>query len=141
MNLGSRSLVLVLRAGCMVAGLAGVASADTSPRQGLRDAATGTWSGDFGTLEFAADGTVHLGGSEELRVGDARCTYTSVFEKKPIDKPCSFVKRSGRTVLVYEAPDLFSAGKIARNGLVYLPGLRLLVSPELVERPFTRATP
>jgi hypothetical protein len=212
--------VCIAATGAVVA-LVQTALADASPRQQLRDAATGTWSGDFGTLQFLPDGTatftvkvcgfspvrpgfvrtftdcapdvatgklsvqtggyvvkqsdggeynfgayvdgsrlflghgivarldrdrrgtVHLGGSEELRVGDGRCTYTSVFVKKPIDRPCSFVTRSGRTVLLYEAPDPFKAGsgRVARAGLVYLPGPRLLVSPELVERPFTRPTP
>lgn len=214
-----RLLPLLIAAVALVLG-GGVASAAPSLRTQLKDAATGTWSGAFGTLEFHDDGTVtfsvracgytpvrpgfvkafsdcepdqlegtlrvrtggyvvvakdggeynlpayvdgdtlylapggvatrlsrsrqgvvHLGGSELLEIGDGLCTYSAVFQKQPIVRKCKFVKRAGRTVLLYTAPDPFSGGKIGRNGLVYLSDQRLLVSPELVERPYTRASP
>ncbi len=195
-------------------------TAGATPKDDLRDAATGTWSGEFGTLEFGDDGTaalsvrecgntplrpgfvevfsdcepeeyqgrlrvrtggyvvvaddggeynlgayvdeevlylgpgvvaqldrtrqgtVRLGGSERLVVGDGRCSYTSAFQEEAIERKCRFVERDERTVLIYTAPDPFEGGEITRNGLVYLPGPRLLVSPEIVERPYTReATP
>ena len=193
-------------------------AAPISPRDELREAAIGRWSGEFGTLEFGTDrtatfavklcgysplrpgfvetftdcepevvtgrlrvqrdgyaleqadqsadeyaayvdgdtlylgagivapldadrrGTVQIGPGETLRVGDGRCRYRSSFDDEVIDRPCRFERRKGRTVLIYVAPNPFDGGKVERNGLVYLPDLGLLVSPELVERPYTRSS-
>jgi hypothetical protein len=190
-------------------------AAPKSQRDELREAATGTWSGEFGTLEFGADrtatfavrlcgyspvrpgfvetftdcdpdvvtgrllvrrngyaleqpdesayeyaayvdgdtlylgagivapldadrrGTVEIGPGEKLKVGDGRCKHIASFGDEVIDRPCRFERRKGRTVLIYVAPNPFSGGKVERNGLVYLPDLGLLVSPELIERPYT----
>jgi len=191
----------------------------TTPRERLREAATGTWSGAHGTLEFHADGTatfaivspcyipirpgfveaptdcgddtvngaleIHTGGydivqndgtayhfgayvaGDELHVGgdpvarldedrngtvslgagvrlrieDGRCRYTEPGLADPIEEPCRFVRRQHRTVLLYTAPDPFEGGKVGERGLVYLAGQRLVVGPELVERPFARVAP
>jgi hypothetical protein len=188
----------------------------SGPREALQDAATGSWSGDLGTIAFATDGTatfavracgfkrlrpgfakvftdcepdtlrgkvrveedryalveadgteidydsyvgadgLHAGfgvvaqldrhrhgtvdivPNEQLEIGDGHCRYTAPNLKHPISAPCSFVRRSGRTVLLYKAPDPLHEGKVAVTGLVYLARSRLVVSAELVERPFKR---
>jgi hypothetical protein len=201
-------------------GATAASTAAGSPKQRLRDAAVGTWSGEDSTLAFRADGTatftvkacgyqplrpgfvkvdlacasdvvtgqlrveasgyalrqadgsqynfgayadgrrlflypgatvtlltrarrgtVHLGGSETLLVGDGQCTYSSAFLQQPLKRSCRFVRRGGRTILLYTAPDPFAGGKVRQNALVYLPRLHLLVSPELLEKPFTRSSP
>lgn len=191
-------------------------SQDSGPREALSDAASGTWSGDLGTITFGtgaaatfsvracgfkrirpgfarvftdcepdtltgkvrveedryalveADGTeidydayvgadgLHVGfgvvaqlgpdrqgtvdiePNEQLEIGDGRCRYSAPNLKHAVSARCSFVRRRGRTVLLYKAPDPLHNGKIAVTGLVYLTGSRLIVSPELVELPFTR---
>lgn len=90
-------------------------------------------------LDASRQGTVDIEPNEQLQIGDGRCRYTAPDLKKPISAPCSFVRRSGRTVLLYKAPDPLHEGKVAVTGLVYLARSRLVVSPELVERPFKRA--
>ena len=95
-------------------------------------------TGVVARLDKDRQGTVRWGGSERLVVGDGECSYTSAFQEEPIERKCRFVERDGRTVLIYTAPDPFEGGEITRNGLVFLPDERLLVSAEIVERPFTR---
>ena len=75
-------------------------------------------------------GTVDIEPNEQLEVGDGTCRYTAPDLKHAISAGCSFVRRSGRTVLLYKAPDPLHGGKTAVTGLVYLPRYRLVVSPE-----------
>lgn len=212
-------MAVALSAAAVVGTATAALGAPPSPRDRLRGAATGTWSGDFGSIEFGAgtratfsvracgytplrpgfvraysdcdpdtvsgavrvatggyvltqadgteldyaayldgnelhvgqgavvarlgrdrQGTVDIGGGTQLHVGDGRCRYTQPFEPTVVKRPCAFVHRRGRIVLEYTAPDPYAGGKLDRQGLVYLAGQRLLVSPELVERPFTRAS-
>lgn len=192
------------------------ATAAPSPKEQLRDAAKGTWSGPFGTLEFGSDdtvafsvidcgytplqpgfvqtytdcapdvltgtlrvrrdgygieatdgalsrfaayvaddglhlgygvvarlsskreGTAELGPNERLRIRDGTCRYSSTFSD-PIEARCRFVKRDDRTILLYTGPDPFAGGTVGTAALVYLPGQRLLVSTDLVDRIYARA--
>jgi hypothetical protein len=88
-------------------------------------------------LDREREGTIEIGPSERLRVGDGRCRYTST-SADPVEARCRFVERAGRTILLYRGPDPFAGGAPGTNGLVYLPESRLLVAPELVDRTYTR---
>ena len=89
-------------------------------------------------LSSKREGTVELGPNERLKILDGTCRYSSTFSD-PVEARCRFVKRDGRTVLLYTGPDQFAAGAVGTAALVYLPEQRLLVSPDLVERIYTRA--
>jgi hypothetical protein len=94
--------------------------------------------GPAARLDRDREGTIEIGPSERLRVGDGRCRYSST-SADPIEARCRFVERGGRTILLYRGPDPFAVGTVGTNGLVYLPESRLLVAPELVERTYARA--
>lgn len=211
-----RAIAAVLLALSAVLTSGATVTAAPSPKEQLRDAASGIWAGPFGTLEFGSDdtatfsvidcgytplepgfvqtytdcapdvltgtlrvrrdgyeidaaeggfsrfaayvaddglhlgygvvarlssqreGTVELGPNERLRIRDGRCRYSSTFSD-PIEARCRFVKRDDRTILLYTGPDPFAGGTVGTAALVYLPGRRLVVSADLVERIYARA--
>lgn len=93
----------------------------------------------FGAVgQLAADrtGTVQLSGGEVLTVGRHGCRGTQGGRTEAV--PCHFTRDHGRTVLVYPVQDTTVKGGVRQAGLVYVSPLRLLASPELVERVYAR---
>ena len=93
----------------------------------------------FGTVgQLAADrtGAVSIAPGEQLTVGRDGCTDVQAGQSKTI--PCRFVRDRGRTVLVYPVTDIAAPGGTRQAGLVLVPRYGLLVSPELVDRVYSR---
>jgi hypothetical protein len=91
--------------------------------------------GALGRLAANRTGTVNVAPSEQLVVANTGCRYVQVGATQAI--PCQFTQDSGRTILTYPAPvGVPGTGQFA--GLVYLPELRLLVSPDMVDRIYRR---
>jgi hypothetical protein len=91
--------------------------------------------GSIGRLAANRTGTVNVSPSEQLVVGAAGCRYVQAGAAQAI--PCQFIQDSGRTILTYPAPaGAPGTGQLA--GLVYLPDLRLVVSPDMVDRIYRR---
>jgi hypothetical protein len=88
--------------------------------------------GPVAQLHTDRTGTVSLAPGEQLIVGRRDCRDVQGHRSRRI--ACGFQQDGDRTVLAYPAPDLANPGKTRTAGLVYLPGLRLLVGPELVDR-------
>lgn len=87
--------------------------------------------GSIGRLAADRTGTVNVSPSEQLVVGTTGCQYVQAGAAQTI--PCQFIQDAGRTILTYTAPAAVpGAGQLA--GLVYLPDLRLVVSPDMVNR-------
>ena len=51
---------------------------------------------------------------------------------------CRFTRDHSRTILEYQTTDIAAPGGSRITGLVYVVSSRLLVSPELVDRTYTR---
>jgi hypothetical protein len=92
--------------------------------------------GSIGRLAADRTGTVNVSPSERLVVTSTGCQYVQAGAAQPI--PCQFVQDSGRTILTYSAPNAATPGTSQLAGLVYLPGVRLLVSPDMVDRVYRR---
>jgi hypothetical protein len=93
----------------------------------------------FGTVgQLAPDrtGTVGIGPGEQLTVGRTGCVDVQGGRSRPV--PCRFVRDRGRTALVFPVADVAAAGGTRQAGLVLVPSYRLLVSPELVDRVYSR---
>jgi hypothetical protein len=92
--------------------------------------------GAVGQLSAKRTGSVQLSGGERLTVGAHGCTGTQGGRTEAV--ACRFVRDHGRTVLEYPVQDTAVKGGVRLAGLVYVKASRLLVSPELVERVYTR---
>ncbi len=93
----------------------------------------------FGTvarLSAARTGTVNVSPSERLVITASGCRYVAAGVTHP--SACQFIPDAGRTVLTYTAPNPAAAGTTLTAGLVYLPDLRLIVSPDMVDRVYPR---
>ncbi|HSO96636.1 MAG TPA: hypothetical protein VLV81_11405 [Acidimicrobiia bacterium] len=91
--------------------------------------------GAIGRLAADRTGTVNVSPSEQLVVGTTGCRYVQAGAAQTI--PCQFIQDGGRTILTYPAPaGAPGTGQLA--GLVYLPDLRLVVSPDMVDRIYRR---
>jgi hypothetical protein len=93
----------------------------------------------FGAVgRVAADrtGTVDISPSEQLVVTRTGCRYVQAGAAQLVS--CQFVQSSGRTLLLYPAPNAAAQGGTQLAALVYLSGPRLLVSPDMVERIYRR---
>jgi hypothetical protein len=89
----------------------------------------------FGAVgRVAADrtGTVSISPSEQLVVTRSGCRYVQPGATQTV--PCQFTQDSGRSILTYAAPTAGAQTGTQLTGLVYLPSLRLLVSPDMVDR-------
>jgi hypothetical protein len=92
--------------------------------------------GAVGRLATNRTGTVNVSPSEQLVVTSAGCRYVQAGAAQAI--PCQFIQDSGRTILTYSSPGVAAPGTSPLAGLVYLPPLRLLVSPDMVDRVYRR---
>lgn len=92
--------------------------------------------GAVGRLTANRTGTVSIAPSEQLVVATAGCQYVQAGAAHAV--PCQFAQDTGRTILLYPAPNAGSQTGSQLAGLVYLPGPRLLVSPDMVDRIFRR---
>ena len=93
----------------------------------------------FGAVgQLAADrtGTIAVAPSEQLVVGRAGCLDVQAGQSRPI--LCHFFRNRGRTVLSYPTTDIAAPSGIRQAALVLVGSSRLLVSPELVDRVYTR---
>ena len=91
--------------------------------------------GAVGRLAPDRTGTVNVAPSEQLVVTSTGCQYVQAAATQAI--PCQFTQDAGRTILTYPAPiGVPGTGQLA--GLVYLPDLRVLVSPDMVNRVYRR---
>jgi hypothetical protein len=93
--------------------------------------------GAVGRLAANRTGTVNVSPSEQLVVASTGCRYVQAGAAQAT--PCHFTQDSGRTILSYPAP-IGAPGTRQLAGLVYLPGLRLLVSPDMVDRVYRRTS-
>ena len=92
--------------------------------------------GSVGRLRADRTGTVNVSPSEQLVVASTGCRYLQAAGAQAI--PCQFIQDSGRTILAYSTPNVAASGTSQLAGLVYLPTLRLLVSPDMVDRVYRR---
>lgn len=92
--------------------------------------------GSVGRLAADRTGTMNVSPSEQLVVASAGCRYVQAGAAQAI--PCQFIQDSGRTILAYSTPNVAAPGTSQLAGLVYLPALRLLVSPDMVDRVYRR---
>ncbi len=92
--------------------------------------------GSVGRLATDRTGTANVSPSEQLVVATTGCRYVQVGAAQAV--PCQFIQDSGRTILAYSAPNVAAPGTSQVAGLVYLPELRLLVSPDMVDRVYRR---
>lgn len=92
--------------------------------------------GSIGRLAANRTGTVSVSPSEKLVVASGGCRYVQAGVAQL--SPCEFTQDSGRTILTYAAPNPAAPGTTQPAGLVYLPGLRLLVSPDMIDRVYPR---
>ncbi len=88
--------------------------------------------GPVAMLRADRTGAVTLAPGEQLVVGRRDCRDVQGHHSRRV--PCQFEADGDRTVLAYPAPDLANPGRTRTAGLVYVPSLRLLVGPELVDR-------
>jgi hypothetical protein len=88
--------------------------------------------GPVAALRTNRTGTVALAPGEQLIVGRRDCRDVQGHRSRRV--ACRYQQDGDRTVLAYPAPDLANPGQTRTVGLVYVPGLRLLVGPELVDR-------
>jgi hypothetical protein len=92
--------------------------------------------GSVGRLAADRTSTVNVSPSEQLVVASTGCRYVQAGAAQAI--PCQFIQDSGRTILAYSTPNVAAPGTSQLAGLVYLPALRLLVSPDMVDRVYRR---
>ncbi|MFN8027175.1 MAG: hypothetical protein U0W40_12695 [Acidimicrobiia bacterium] len=95
--------------------------------------------GTIGSVRADRTGTVELWPHDTLKIGKRTCTWAPFVSGKKITAKCGYRTADGRTVLVYRAPDTFEQGKTRLEGLVLVPGARLLVDPGLVPLVYARA--
>jgi hypothetical protein len=93
--------------------------------------------GTVGRLAVNRTGTISVSPSEQLVVTTSGCRYVQAGVAQPT--PCQFTQDAGRTILTYNAPNPAAAGTTQPAGLVYLPDLRLIVSPDMIDRVYPRA--
>ena len=90
-----------------------------------------------GQLAPDGTGTIDYAPGIQLTVGATGCVYAAQGSPAaPI--PCAFTRVRDRRILEFPAPDASVPGGIRVTGLVYMPRSRLLVSPELADRVYTR---
>jgi hypothetical protein len=92
--------------------------------------------GSVGRLAASRTGTVNVSPAEQLVVANTGCRDVQASGSQAT--PCQFIQDSGRTILAYSTPNVAAPATSQLAGLVYLPTLRLLVSPDMVDRVYRR---